>query len=258
MSVNTKINGQLVKSAGLYNSIIPLGIADIYSDEERVIGCWRDGKPIYQKCVDFGAMPNASAKYVPHGIAGIDTLVHFEFFPYNSARTFLTMPYTVTASQYINYQTNFIVDATNIGVECGTDRSAFSGYAILQYTKTTDTAGSGIWTPSGAQAVHYSTAEQIIGTWINGETLYQKTFHETIPNASGLYQFTSAAIPNLAHVVDKDFSIADEGEGGYTPWYNNATVLYGSQTASFAQFFFATNFYAGSDLYFTVKYTKSV
>ena len=43
----------------------------------------------------------------------------------------------------------------------------------IKYTKTTDVAGAGLFVPSGIMAVHYSTTEQIIGTWL-GETLYQK------------------------------------------------------------------------------------
>ena len=46
----------------------------------------------------------------------------------------------------------------------------------LQYTKTTDTAGSGTWTPQGVPAKHYSTEEKVIGTWIDGSTIYEKTY----------------------------------------------------------------------------------
>jgi hypothetical protein len=48
--------------------------------------------------------------------------------------------------------------------------------ATIQYTKIADVAGSGIYTPSGALAVHYSTNEQVIGTWIDGKPLYEKTW----------------------------------------------------------------------------------
>ena len=48
-------------------------------------------------------------------------------------------------------------------------------YITVWYTKTTDTAGSGSYTTLGVPAVHYSTDEQVVGTWIDGKTLYQKT-----------------------------------------------------------------------------------
>ena len=45
----------------------------------------------------------------------------------------------------------------------------------LRYTKTTDAPGSGSWTNQGVPAVHFSTDERIIGTWIDGKTLYERT-----------------------------------------------------------------------------------
>ena len=50
------------------------------------------------------------------------------------------------------------------------DRVVFT----LIYTKTTDTAGSGQWTPQGVPAHHYSEDEQVVGTWIDGSTVYEK------------------------------------------------------------------------------------
>ena len=58
------------------------------------------------------------------------------------------------------------------------NKAAYIKYLTMQYTKTTDTAGSGKWTPQGVPAIHYSTDEQVIGTWIDGSTLYEKTIFE--------------------------------------------------------------------------------
>ena len=49
-------------------------------------------------------------------------------------------------------------------------------YITLRYTKTTDAPGSGKWTPQGVPAIHYSENEAVVGTWINGKTLYARTF----------------------------------------------------------------------------------
>ena len=53
-------------------------------------------------------------------------------------------------------------------------------YLIVKYTKTTDTAGSGTWTPEGSYAVHYSTSEQVIGTWTNGKPIYRRIINPTV------------------------------------------------------------------------------
>jgi hypothetical protein len=48
-----------------------------------------------------------------------------------------------------------------------------ANYDLILYTKSSDTAGSGSYNTLGVPNVHYSTDEQVIGTWM-GETLYQK------------------------------------------------------------------------------------
>ena len=48
---------------------------EVYSTEEQVVGTWIDGKPIYRKVIDFGALPNSTLKQVPHGISDIDAIV---------------------------------------------------------------------------------------------------------------------------------------------------------------------------------------
>ena len=44
---------------------------EVYSTDETVIGTWIDGKPIYRKVIDFGALPNANTKSVAHNINDI-------------------------------------------------------------------------------------------------------------------------------------------------------------------------------------------
>ena len=50
-----------------------------YSFEEQWTGrLWVDGKKIYQKTVNCGALPNSTSKEVRHGIAGLDYVVAFD------------------------------------------------------------------------------------------------------------------------------------------------------------------------------------
>jgi hypothetical protein len=66
----------------------------------------------------------------------------------------------------------------------------------VQYTKTTDTAGSGQWTPQGVPAHHYSTDEQVVGTWIDGSTIYEKTLvlNNVAFDSSGSYRIDLSAL----------------------------------------------------------------
>ena len=46
----------------------------------------------------------------------------------------------------------------------------------MQYTKTTDVAGSGSYNTLGVPTVHYTTDEQVVGTWIDGKPVYRRTW----------------------------------------------------------------------------------
>ena len=103
-----------------------------YSTAEQQIGIWIDGKPIYRKTVDVGALPNATTKNVAHGITDFGTLIRM----YGAAKndtTEVPLPY-VTPSN-LNQTMSIWRTGNNIRIQTGTDRSAYSGYVTLEYTK---------------------------------------------------------------------------------------------------------------------------
>ena len=69
-----------------------------YSLNEQIVGRWIDGKPIYQKTIDFGALPNNTTKTVNHNISDIDMIVGINAFIHNSTinRTYM-YPWTATS-----------------------------------------------------------------------------------------------------------------------------------------------------------------
>ena len=66
-------------------------------------------------------------------------------------------------------------DSLIVLVGSGGDVKTGASHITLQYTKTTDQPGSGIWTPQGVPAVHYDDNEKVIGTWF-GDTLYERVY----------------------------------------------------------------------------------
>ena len=153
----------------------------IYSDTERKIGVWRDNKPLYQKsfvqhstdvsgagvsfdvstldidtCVDvFGTCDRI--------VTGVGTLIYpFNAYEDASLRTYLAYSKFNTC---INFNIRFYVG-----------ESTSTQYITILYTKNSDVAGSGDYNALGVPTVHYSTSEQVIGTWINNKPLYAKTF----------------------------------------------------------------------------------
>ena len=104
-----------------------------YSTDEVFTGkYWIDGKPIYRKTVNVGAMPNgtqSTAKFVPHNISNIGDVVSISGFAKGST-DWIPLPRTDTT-----YYIGIYVTATNIVLNATTDQSARSGYVTLEYTK---------------------------------------------------------------------------------------------------------------------------
>lgn len=157
-------------------------LPEIYSTQERQIGVWTDGKPIYERVYDFNSINLQPNPWYDTGIdsSNIDTLV--DGIAYNK---------TWTLTCVCVFKNGAKINVVNLG------NSALStNRIILKYTKTTDVAGSGIYTPSGALSERYSTDEQIIGTWIDGSTLYRRSYVLSA-NTGGFAQNTWKEIPDI-------------------------------------------------------------
>lgn len=132
-------NGQVPKynsSTQKWENANESGGGHTYSTTEHVIGTWIDGKPIYEKTVNFGALPNLAAKEVNHGISNLDTVIGYDGVTKNqTGSTFLSLPRTASDSQY---NMDIYFTTTQIIIVTQTDRSAHSAYITMRYTKTTD------------------------------------------------------------------------------------------------------------------------
>ena len=108
---------------------------DKYSFGEIRIGTWIDGKPLYRKVVDFGALPNNAAKQYSLSGMNIDFIKEVKGTAYTSQKNGFNIPYPVSGA---TTHVTIYWDANNISVITSNDRSAYSVYLILEYTKTTD------------------------------------------------------------------------------------------------------------------------
>lgn len=153
----------------------------IYSINEREVGVWKDGRPLYQKT--FTTTPSGSANEVRiyHGISTLRECVKFEGHLYytsnpSSSNRFLPQLYRTEIEGYSASVYNVTNEFIQIpyGDWLKGQASNFTIDVTIWYTKTTDTAGSGIWAGNGAMAHHYSTDEVIVGTWTDGKPIYEK------------------------------------------------------------------------------------
>lgn len=176
----------------------------IYSLEEREVGVWTDGKPLYQKSYQISNFTyNDWVDAIDVTALNID----------RCCKTIGSIKRNNTNGLYISFDGSYYETNTymlDIRYYNGNIQYIIKGYndfnnmiATLLYTKTTDTPGSGTWTPSGVPAHHYSTEEQVIGTWIDGEPLYEKSYTYTQAFTSG-YNILSFDLNSDCQIVNQE------------------------------------------------------
>lgn len=165
--------------------------ADLYSTTEKVIGCWTDGRPLYQKVVNFGTGANKTVKSVSHGVSNISTLVDLHFFGQmgSGSGSSGSLVAGMCDATYEYWSDSGAISAIavylmadKIYMDCKHDASIYTYKVVIKYTKTSDSTNSYNY----ASENDYSTSEKIIGTWITGATLYQKTITVTFPTTAAL------------------------------------------------------------------------
>ena len=170
--------------------------SNLYSTTEKIIGCWTDGRPIYQKvftgtvpqCVTIGtgvtgyvSIGSSVSNFVNVRCIGISSSSKNQMF---GTAIFTKQDGVVDGSTgNINYRGIRIYACPNNStttenrnkiaiVNTDTSLNVYSYVLIAQYTKTTDAANSFKY----GNETDYSTDEKIVGTWTDGKPIYQKTY----------------------------------------------------------------------------------
>lgn len=94
-------------------------------------------RSVFRKVINFGVLPNAGATAVPHGITCIASTSFTRIYATASdpvALAYIPIPY---ASPVLINNISIDVDATNVTITTGSNRSAFTiCYVILEYLQT--------------------------------------------------------------------------------------------------------------------------
>ena len=168
--------------------------AQIYSDNEKVVGVWRDNKPLYQRIFTLTQDTALVA----------DTWVKTEFNK-DTMETLVRVDATIgTSGAVVEALSGGFIDgklalnsARNVGLNVSDNARI-----IVQYTKTTDVAGSGGYEAYGFSPVIYSDVERKIGVWRDNKPLYAKTVHiSALPSSamSQTYPHNIANIDKICH-----------------------------------------------------------
>ena len=259
--------GNLVSIVNAFNK------GDIYSTTERMIGQWQDSKPLYQKTISCGALPNNDVKNVNVGTTGI-TVVKMFGIAIRAGQYDLPLPYTGvdassnptdTSVREREIALHYAESLNQIVIRTYTDRSAWTNtYVTIQYTKSTDTA------ISIGETTEYSTTEKVVGTWVSGEPIYQKTVQVTLPTTSSQGTIAESYV-SLNESIDKFISVDGffivTGNGVNMPinasWHSNVFTLVrginnsASSNKNSLHIENTNNTWNGLTAYVTIQYTKT-
>ncbi|MBR1904848.1 MAG: hypothetical protein IJ819_00095 [Clostridiales bacterium] len=180
----------------------------IYSDNERMIGIWRDNKPLYQRSFAFTISVTSGQTATIATLTDYENIISLDGW-FNENNVFYSLN---------DYSARLTVNASGqLQFRCASGSSwNGSGYITVRYTKTTDVAGSGNWNTDGVPTVHYSTSEQVIGTWIDGKPLYQITADFGAEITVNSNTWTNTTIPT----TDKKAIISAVGTNGSGTCWN--------------------------------------
>jgi hypothetical protein len=178
----------------------------IYSLAEREVGVWTDGKPMYAKTIHVTNLPSStstSGVNYPHNISNIDTICTYDAVARWSNGQATHLNHSVFTAGAQNSSITIVLSKTDINIVVGIDRSSMNADVTIYYTKTTDVPGSGSWGTDGVPMVHYSTDEKVIGTWIDGKTLYERTFtfSSALSIPSNTWTLTDIDSTNIEKIV---------------------------------------------------------
>lgn len=131
---------------------------EIYSLEEREVGVWTDGKPLYQKSFSIPASTTTGDNTftIPLGLQDVDKVIDYNviIIPTGTNR-FARLPLSLdtkpisTQNEYSFNLQYYDKTTDTLRIDIGSLSSHQGGHGSIWYTKTTDTPGSGHYTIEG-------------------------------------------------------------------------------------------------------------
>ena len=257
---------------------------DLLSTTEKIVGCHTNGKPIYQKTFtgNTSASGNASFAVNTNNIvtdvgASVEAYIDIKggvmcagnnarFIPFGTAYLTINDSSNGNIWAMASALNNSNASLPNkIQIYTGNNSNILSKPYILtvQYTKTTDAANSFKFGDEN----DYSTAEKIIGTWIDGKPIYQKTVDcgtlQTTQSQSTKNWEVSHGVSNIDTVVGQKTiliwgslgsSVTNNIIGSTNPDYH--VNIYCKKTGIY---FEANQYYEPNitKIYSTIQYTKT-
>lgn len=224
------------------------GTSDYYSTDEKVIGRWTDGRPVYQRTVK-----NTTLKSIPNNswtdyctVNNYNELISFSLGRITNNKVLDVMT-DISGGFYKSNTLQVIARGASLSCEYGT-------IATFRYTKSTDSASTTIQEDSN----EYSTTEKIIGKWIDGKPLYQKTI-------TGITSLATSTTNETTIYTDSNPNIRIKKVDGFfdqNGWYMNVDTYannnYYSHISAENNILKQTlNGWTNRNMTITIQYTKT-
>ena len=143
------------------NLAISTNNSEYFSTNEKVVGVWIDGRPIYQKTLTCN-LGNATTVNNPHNISNLDFVIDMFGYGKDSSGNSFPVPYAPVGN--ISWGVQIYVSATNITCATAQNWSGSTVKVTLRYVKTTDTASSAL--SAGAYDINFPN------TWPENTEIY--------------------------------------------------------------------------------------
>ena len=200
-------------------------VSEHYSTDEKIVGIWTDGKPLYQKTIFYNLTNKVSSAYYETIIDNTITASNSRVvsatggtYMGDSYKQFNVLP---QVSGGINNR-SYAIDVISTGVRFTlyeSNPSVYSNYssvvATIQYTKTTDAAGSATTTP-GAYDINFPNTWKENTEIYFGNGVYGKRFTGTI----------TAAVDTRVNTTLGTAGINLVSYGGYIAHNNDGDTLH--------------------------------
>ncbi len=96
-----------------------------------------NGRQVFRTVVNFGALPNATTKSIPHNISTFTTFSFTRIYGCSTnplTMNYIPIPYSSASAVANNIELS--VDSTNVSITTGIDQTAYTTtYVILEYIK---------------------------------------------------------------------------------------------------------------------------
>lgn len=221
--------------------------AQIYSLEEKQIGVWVDGRPLYQKTFET-SITLQSAVWTVTG----DSILNGKAI---DAEVTLIGQVCDTVPVWCEIGADGHIELLNIR---SVGQVTITHYTV-RYFKTTDTAGSGGFQAYGFTPIIYSTEEREVGVWIDNKPLYAKsfTFSSQLTVSASSWTNTDLSLSNVEKFVN-GYAISDDGtfQGSVVVDKSNDVIQLQSTRSSASYVKYLTVFYTKTtDIAGSAQYT---